>query len=81
MNWHTDAECRAFDAGNFANAYETADWEAAWEDHCEEHAEARHAFLLGFFSSYELHEVSEDVRDEVEIARWTYGDDESEARS
>lgn len=71
----TDQESRAYDAGNYCNAYETTDWETAWAEHCEEHASAPHAFLLGFFSSYELSEISDDIAEEVASARAAYGDD------
>jgi len=48
-----------FDAGNYCNAYETQDIEDALvmrdvRDHSKAY---RNAFILGFFSSYELHEI------------------------
>jgi hypothetical protein len=56
---------RAFDAGNYCNAYETNNLAEAEEKHkTESEGEAyMAAFLLGFFSSYELEEIPYDVRD------------------
>jgi len=61
---------RAFDAGNFANAYETRDLATALDayesmlDH--EHA----AFVLGFFGSYSLDEIGSD-REIFDEAYWS----------
>lgn len=44
---------RAFDRGNYANAYESTDL-----DEMSEHERA--AFVLGFFSSYTLDEIGPD---------------------
>ena len=48
---------RAFDAGNYANAYETTDLETALKRarYTAEHTRA--AFVLGFFGSYALDEI------------------------
>lgn len=48
----------AFDAGNYASAYETTDLEYALE-HVELKDHERAAFVLGFFGSYALHEISD----------------------
>lgn len=51
---------RAFDSGNFANAYESTDLESfarkleGWPEHM------RAAFVLGFFGSYTLDEIGSD---------------------
>jgi hypothetical protein len=64
---------RGFDRGNFANAYETQDYETALESLDMPRAIGgsrlpralqdayRAAFTLGFFGSYELHEMGSDV--------------------
>lgn len=59
-----------FDAGNYANAYTSEDLDEAWEieeDGRPGNAESEHfraAFVIGFFSSYEEHEIPEDHQDE-----------------
>ena len=68
------ARSQAFDAGNYCNAYETTDWDAAWSKYCEKYKAHDTAFLLGFFASYELHEIADEiVRAEVERARASEG--------
>jgi len=54
------AMSRAFDAGNYANAYETNDLESldVPVDQMPEHE--RVAFVLGFFGSYSLDEIGSD---------------------
>lgn len=53
----------AFDAGNYANAYESDDLEQ-FEDKLESMPKhERVAFVLGFFSSYELSEMPEYYRE------------------
>ena len=75
---------QAFDHGNYASAYESQDWET-WRytpDQLEivaqqcgvgsspSAAQAIEAGLaLGFFSSYEDHEISEDLREWVVALR------------
>ncbi len=49
------AMSRAFDAGNYANAYETRSIGACDIDEMAEHERA--AFVLGFFGSYTLDEI------------------------
>lgn len=52
------AMSRAFDAGSYANAYETTDIDACDEtDDMSAHEHA--AFVLGFYSSCELHEIDD----------------------
>ena len=47
----------AFSAGDYANAYETTDLDACEIEDMPEHERA--AFVLGFYSSYELDEISD----------------------
>lgn len=49
---------RAFDAGNYANAYESDILAFHAVDEMPEHD--RSAFILGFFSSYGLDEIGSD---------------------
>lgn len=54
------AMSQAFDAGNYANAYETLDM--AWRNFVRKHGPAdrectRPAFVLGFFGTYALSEM------------------------
>ena len=50
-----------FSAGNYANAYETTDYETAVARlSMNRPAEYIAAFTLGFFASYELHEMTTD---------------------
>jgi len=55
-----------FDAGNFANAYETTSYSKA----CHKLGRRSNNFLIGFtagfFSSYETHEIEECERENVE---------------
>lgn len=53
-----DAISRAFDAGNYANAYESTDLDDHDLDDMSEHERA--AFVLGFFGSYSLDEIGSD---------------------
>lgn len=63
---------RGFEAGNFANAYETDDLEIALEnaDH-KLGQDYLDAFIMGFFSTYELHEIPSDNLDQYETAYWS----------
>ena len=49
---------RAFDAGNYANAYDTQDLSTCEIDEMSQHERA--AFVLGFFGSYSLDEIGSD---------------------
>jgi hypothetical protein len=50
----------AFDAGNYAAAYESQDMEEAWEKHDSKiPAKFKPAFIMGFYSSYELDEMED----------------------
>jgi hypothetical protein len=64
---------RGFDAGNYANAYETQDLESALEmsNADEQSPEFRSAFILGFFASYELDEIPSSNREEFDDAYWS----------
>ena len=75
--WRPESEAEArlelsqgFDAGNFCNAYETHNLgEALGRRDVADRTEAyQHAFVLGFFSTYELHEISLDARQRFEDA-------------
>jgi hypothetical protein len=51
-----------FDAGNYASAYETTCLSDALERlSCKRSDAYRDAFILGFLSTYELHEMGSDV--------------------
>ena len=62
-----------FDAGNYANAYDTQNLEDAWAQRNAllESEDWGAAFLLGFFSSYELHEIPGDARDRFDEAYYS----------
>lgn len=73
---------RGYDAGNYANAYETEDLESALEAEGYDddmplnprRFRFREGFVLGFFSSYELDEIPDEHREEVEYLRGIYED-------
>jgi hypothetical protein len=76
-----EAFSRGFARGNYGNAYESQDWESWYADNCDppDGCEAPEAYaagcLLGFFSSYEIHEIGDpDVAEAVEALRGVYGD-------
>lgn len=76
----TDAELetatelsQGFDAGNFANAYETEDYDQALDALGEVSTAYRDAFTLGFFASYELHEMGEHTDDYLEALASPHG--------
>lgn len=53
---------QGFDAGNYAAAYETSDYSEAIARLSLNRSPAYHvAFTLGFFSSYTLEEIGEDL--------------------
>lgn len=59
-----------FSRGNYASAYETEDYEVARDAVDGNTGFYRIAHMLGFFSSYELHEIhDEEIRMEVEHYR------------
>jgi hypothetical protein len=73
---------RGFDHGNYGNAYESQDWESWWAENagkCPIDANPQawaEGCLLGFFSSYEIHEISDDmVAEEVAAVRARWGDE------
>jgi hypothetical protein len=51
---------RAYDAGNYGNAYEGTDLESALKRARYTAPHTRAAFVLGFFSSYSLDEIGSD---------------------
>lgn len=66
---------RAFDDGDYAAAYETEDYAAARQEREGFDADYHAAFILGFFSSYEPHEMGEHEDDwrqalESEVGRY-----------
>lgn len=70
-----------FNRGNYGSAYESQDWES-WSvdlnDAADERGDSAHlgsfheGALLGFFSSYELDEIPDDMVDDVEALRAAY---------
>jgi len=65
----TDTDLRlsqGFDAGNYCSSYETEDYTKAMamRDLKGSGKPYATAFILGFFASYELHEIPETHRDE-----------------
>lgn len=77
----TESFSRGFDRGNYGNAYESQDWESWYAENCEtpaeyDRTEYQAGMLLGFFSSYEVHEISdESIAEEVAHLRQMYGDE------
>ncbi len=74
--WQKDvAFSQGFDAGNYASAYESEDF-ATWYDANDignEHPAYIEGAILGFFSSYELDEISDEVaREDVAALRQKY---------
>jgi hypothetical protein len=61
---------RAFDAGNYAHAYESRDLDVAAMDRANMPEIERAAFVLGFFGSYTLDEIGSD-RDTYDQAYWS----------
>jgi hypothetical protein len=59
-----------FSAGNYCNAYETQDLEGALKKRAvaSRSPAYRAAFVLGFFASYELHEIPSSWREEFDEA-------------
>lgn len=70
------AYARGFDRGNFGGAYESENWQQ-WSErnHYAKHSKPyQDGMLMGFFSSYEAHEIADlDIRDQVEALRGTFG--------
>lgn len=78
------AYSQGYDHGNYGSAYESQDWESWYADQCDkipsehqEHREAyEHGMLLGFFSSYEKHEIGDDgIAEQIAALRAQYGDE------
>jgi len=55
---------QGFSAGNYCNAYETQDLEQAFKQRDLDGSGEpfKMAFIMGFFASYELHEIPSDCR-------------------
>lgn len=73
-----DTLIRAWSAGNFAQSYVSTYLDVAWRKHappCVEEYEmqARAAFVLGFYASYEEHEIPTDDLDEHSAAMASVG--------
>jgi hypothetical protein len=68
-----------FDRGNYGNAYESQDWHSWYSENCVTPdgllSEAyQNGMLLGFFSSYEISEISDpDIAETVDSLRKMYG--------
>jgi len=62
-----DKECisQGFDSGNYANAYETEDYDEACTQISGANGFYRVGHMLGFFSSYEIGEIPMHLQDEV----------------
>jgi hypothetical protein len=58
-----------FDRGNYASAYERSEPETLADEHPKSF---RDGYLMGFFSSFELHEIPPEWRDELEELRRKY---------
>lgn len=70
---------RGYYNGNYANSYETDDYDyllSSITDTAvlpnESFADFMNGLLLGFFASYEIHEISCEYADEVEWLRSEY---------
>jgi hypothetical protein len=68
---------RGYDAGNYGNAYESQDWNA-WSakrklNGCSH--EYRSGAMLGFFSSYEIHEIPMSLQNTIAQLRDKYGEE------
>lgn len=68
---------RGYDAGNYGNAYESTDWHRWSAKRLDDTTvEYRQGAILGFFSSYELHEIDdEECRALVETLRAKHGEE------
>ncbi len=69
---------RGFDAGNYASAYVTEDFGAWYDAHDIGNKPAAfiEGAILGFFSSFELHEIGDEVaREDVAALRLKHGED------
>lgn len=80
MKTKTEKFSRGFYRGNYANAYECQDWGTWYADHCTDierrSDEYQEGLLLGFFSSYEIDEISDPTEAEtVAQLRSDYGED------
>jgi len=60
---------KGFDRGNYAAAYETANYSEAMSELSGATGFYRIGHMLGFFSIYELHEIPEEFRSHVEKYR------------
>jgi hypothetical protein len=81
----TDRRCidAGFAAGNYSNGCETEDYTETEKQRDGRNGFWRMGFLLGFFSSYELHEVPPEYREQVGTYREVLAllEDEGETQS
>lgn len=81
MFLRTESFSRGYDHGNYGNAYESQDWET-WSADQEtpeglDAQEYAHGMLLGFFSSFEAHEIGDEMlAQEVSYLRERYSLDQ-----
>jgi hypothetical protein len=66
---------RGYNRGNYGNAYESQDWETWYADNSGQHSDAyREGMILGFFGSYELHEIATaELAEQVATLRAKHG--------
>lgn len=71
-----------FHRGNYGNAYETEDWQEFYEKNQDKVAKAKdpeaffNGMLLGFFSTYEIHEIGDsELAEQVSYLRSEYGEE------
>jgi hypothetical protein len=74
----TEQFSKGFDAGNYGSAHESEDFESWYDEQdlgmCSEGPDYTEGAILGFFSSYELHEITDDVaREDVRALREKWG--------
>ncbi len=68
---------QGYDAGNYDSAYVSENFTKAWRkrEGRAKSAAYRAAYILGFFSSYETHEVPYNYQEEVVAAEHRYGNE------
>lgn len=73
---------KGFAHGNYGAAYESQDWESWYADQCDsipsnlDRSLYQAGMLLGFFSSYEIHEIPDEmIAEEVAALRNVYGEE------
>ena len=70
----TDLECvdQGLIDGAYANAYETEDYDSTQESLSGTNGFYRVGHLLGFFGTYELHEIPAHWREEADLHRHAF---------